>query len=130
MLPPAAAAFGCRGEPMVAVPRGAERLLGLASMLRRDPTRIELRNEDLAEFEKLREEYLEKQEASKSRSKETLHISKHTPGPPPPTPASASSGRQPRGGGAGSSREIGVDAIERAGRERRAKTARERIGAS
>ncbi|KAG0262354.1 hypothetical protein DFQ27_002426 [Actinomortierella ambigua] len=104
-------------------------------MLRRDPTRIELRNEDLVEFERLREEYLEKQEASKSKSKEALLIGKHTPAPPPPTPANAASGRQPRGGGGGgggasSSREQGVDAIERAGRERRAKSARERIGAS
>ncbi|KAG0228976.1 WD repeat-containing protein 61 [Actinomortierella wolfii] len=98
-------------------------------MLRRDPTRIELRNEDLAEFEKLREEYLEKQEANKSKSKDALLIGKHAPAPPPPTPASAGSGKHTRGGNT-TTRETGVDAIERAGRERKAKTARERIGAN
>ncbi|CAO3569621.1 unnamed protein product [Mortierella alpina] len=54
-------------------------------MLRRNPTRIELRPEDLAEFEAAREQYLETAGA-RARSQ---HAHKTATTNPPPTPADA-----------------------------------------
>ncbi|OAQ27584.1 hypothetical protein K457DRAFT_21144 [Linnemannia elongata AG-77] len=63
-------------------------------MLRRDPTRIELRAEDLLDFDRAREEYLDATGAnntSKNKHKATTAV-------PPPTPANqttTTAGRKP-----------------------------------
>ncbi|KAK3822492.1 MAG: hypothetical protein JOS17DRAFT_793290 [Linnemannia elongata] len=53
-------------------------------MLRRDPTRIELRAEDLLDFDRAREEYLDATGANNTSNK---NKHKATTAVPPPTPA-------------------------------------------
>ncbi|KAF9134870.1 hypothetical protein BGW39_005585 [Mortierella sp. 14UC] len=82
-------------------------------MLRRDPTRIELRAEDLIDFDRAREEYLDSVATSNSAKKKH----KATTAAPPPTPANqttAMTARKP-------------DPFELAERERKGKSAKERI---
>jgi hypothetical protein len=85
-------------------------------MLRRDPTRIELRAEDLLDFDRAREEYLDSTRVNNSNSNKSKH--KATTAGPPPTPANqttaTAAGRKP-------------DPFELAERDRKAKSARERI---
>ncbi|KAG0076946.1 hypothetical protein BGZ90_007967 [Linnemannia elongata] len=83
-------------------------------MLRRDPTRIELRAEDLLDFDRAREEYLDATGANNTSNK---NKHKATTAVPPPTPANqttTAAGRKP-------------DPFELAERERKGKSARERI---
>ncbi|KAK3806389.1 MAG: hypothetical protein J3Q66DRAFT_445506 [Benniella sp.] len=90
-------------------------------MLRRDPTRIELKAEDLSDFERAREEHL---------VKEYRKTFKAEPTEPPPTPA----GRELRStaSGAGSSRGAGkdspLDAVELLQQVKEGKTIRQLIG--
>ncbi|KAF9100072.1 hypothetical protein BGX29_006814 [Mortierella sp. GBA35] len=80
-------------------------------MLRRDPTRIELRAEDMLDFDRAREEYLD----STGANADNKHKHKSTTAGPPPTPANqTTAGRKP-------------DPIEIAERERKAKSATDRI---
>ncbi|KAG0278111.1 hypothetical protein BGZ95_004706 [Linnemannia exigua] len=87
-------------------------------MLRRDPTRIELRAEDLLDFDRAREEYLDSiatHNNNTTASKNKKHKATAA-GPPPPTPANqtTTSSRKP-------------DPVELAERERKGKSAKERI---
>ncbi|KAH7047072.1 hypothetical protein BKA57DRAFT_506065 [Linnemannia elongata] len=64
-------------------------------MLRRDPTRIELRAEDLLDFDRAREEYLDATGANNTSNK---NKHKATTAVPPPTPANqttTTAGRKP-----------------------------------
>ncbi|KAF9922163.1 hypothetical protein FBU30_007766 [Linnemannia zychae] len=82
-------------------------------MLRRDPTRIELRAEDLLDFDRARQEYLDATSANANKYK-------HKPATtaPPPTPANNANvppaGRKP-------------DPVQLAERERKEKSTKERI---
>jgi hypothetical protein len=92
----------------------------IRNMLRRDPTRIELKAEDLADFERAREEYL---------AKEYRKTFKAEPTEPPPTPA----GRELRStaSGAGNSRgavkDLPLDAVEVSQQVKEGKTISQRI---
>ncbi|KAF9898562.1 hypothetical protein BX616_003873 [Lobosporangium transversale] len=100
-------------------------------MLRRDPTRIELRTEDLADFDRAREEYAASVKAAK---KDLLRRSKAiTTGPPPPTPitseglATASGSRTSTSKSKDKGKETQLDPIQMAQQERKGKSIRDRI---
>ncbi|KAF9933920.1 hypothetical protein BGZ67_004062 [Mortierella alpina] len=96
-------------------------------MLRRDPTRIELRPEDLADFESAKEQYLETMGA-KARSQ---HAFKAATTNPPPTPADADLiKRNTSGSSTGSSsqhKNTPLDPIHVAYQERKGKSTKDRI---
>ncbi|KAF9276795.1 hypothetical protein BGZ68_009749 [Mortierella alpina] len=96
-------------------------------MLRRDPTRIELRPEDLAEFEAAREHYLETMGA-KARAQ---HAYKAATRNPPPTPADADLSKRNNSGSSTSSgsqhKSTPLDPIHVAYQERKGKTTKDRI---
>ncbi|KAG0380821.1 hypothetical protein BGX24_004668 [Mortierella sp. AD032] len=85
-------------------------------MLRRDPTRIELRAEDLLDFDRAREEYLDSIATNNNNTANKNKKHKATAAGPPPTPANQTTitSRKP-------------DPVELAERERRGKSAKERI---
>ncbi|KAF9586015.1 hypothetical protein BGW38_010409 [Lunasporangiospora selenospora] len=125
-------------------------------MLRRDPSRLELKASDILDLDRAREEYLE---SVRIKTKEA-RLHRVTPAPPPPTPAnrnelkamagvtgagdhatskgsgsssSNGTGNSASGGGtnppvAGSASTMMLDPIEIAHLERKAKSTRERIG--
>ncbi|KAF9570177.1 hypothetical protein EC968_002116 [Mortierella alpina] len=92
-------------------------------MLRRDPTRIELRPEDLAEFEAAKEQYLEAMGA-KARSH---HAYKAATTNPPPTPADADSSKRTTSGSSSQHHTAPLDPIHLAYQERKGKSTKDRI---
>lgn len=96
-------------------------------MLRRDPTRIELRTEDLADFERAREEYLENSAKANAKDRKMYRAATTVP---PPTPAgrdlrSTASGAS--GSSSGTSKEPRPDPFELAQHERKGKSVSERV---
>lgn len=100
-------------------------------MLRRDPTRIELKSEDLADFERAREEYLES--SAKSNTKDLKKFRAATTTGPPPTPAgrelrsTTASGAGNSSSSSGASKEPQPDPFEVAQHERKGKSTSERV---
>ncbi|KAF9960226.1 hypothetical protein BGZ72_007617 [Mortierella alpina] len=96
-------------------------------MLRRDPTRIELRPEDLAEFEAAREQYLETV-GTRTRSQHTYKAATTNP---PPTPVDADLSKRSTSGASTSSssqhRNTPLDLIHLAYQEKKGKSTRDRI---
>ncbi|KAF9997640.1 hypothetical protein BGZ80_007925 [Entomortierella chlamydospora] len=102
-------------------------------MLRRDPTRIELRTEDIAEFDTAKEEYLE---AISSKTNSQRKKLKTTTVGPPPTPVDSASANQSTatnsnrnnvGSGTNTGKDSHLDPIEVAYLERKGKSAKDRI---
>ncbi|KAF9115180.1 hypothetical protein BGX27_008658 [Mortierella sp. AM989] len=89
-------------------------------MLRRDPTRIELRTEDLNEFDRAKEEYLQSI-ASLPTNQKKKTVS--TVGPPPPTPAD----RVSTNDGITLAKDPQLDPIQVASQERKGKSTKDRI---
>ncbi|KAG0224633.1 hypothetical protein B0O80DRAFT_444521 [Mortierella sp. GBAus27b] len=97
-------------------------------MLRRDPTRIELRTEDLADFERAREEYLEI--SAKARARDPRKTFKAETTEPPPTPINQDLHNTATGAGSSSgstSKEPRQDPFELAQQERKGKSTMERV---
>ncbi|KAF9981798.1 hypothetical protein BGZ65_003564 [Modicella reniformis] len=97
-------------------------------MLRRDPTRIELRADDLVDFERSREEYLE----SKAKLKDQHRKFRSATTGPPPTPAgrdlrSTTASGSGTSSGVNNSREPRPDPFEIAQQERKGKSTAERV---
>ncbi|KAF8980896.1 hypothetical protein BGZ46_003509 [Entomortierella lignicola] len=93
-------------------------------MLRRDPTRIELRTEDIADFDKAKEEYLE---AIGSKTNDQRKKLRATTVAPPPTPADIASTNDITTNNSITERDIHLDPVEVAYQERKGKSIKDRI---